>query len=297
MLGRTQKKNINIPLSVPSKMQKVYVENYLRATKESDKFFLFACDHKIEHLNKDFYGEGVSPNAVTPEHMFKIASFAPVGAFATQLGLISLYASDYKNVNYVVKLNSKTNLVPTEQKDPLSLNINTVEDVVEFKKNSGLSIVGIGYTIYLGSEFESSMLRQASRAVLEAHQNGLIAILWIYPRGKAIKSEQDADLIAGATGVACALGADFVKVNPPEGPDCEQCAKLFKQAVLAAGRTKVICAGGSLKDKAYFLQTIGKFIHLGGINGVAIGRNIYQRSLEDAIDTCKQIDEVLRKNF
>jgi len=293
MLGRFKKKDVNVPLSVPSRMSSMYLENYLKATRNSGKLFLFACDHKIEHLNRDFYGEGISPQAATPEHMFKIAANSPIGAFATQLGLISLYGKEYKNVNYIVKINSKTNLVSTEQKDPLSLSLNTMEDVIAFKKNSGLSIVGIGYTIYLGSEFEARMLQQASHAIFKAHENGLIAILWIYPRGKAVKSEFDVDLIAGAAGVACALGADFVKINPPEAADVEQRAKLFKQVVLAAGRTKVICAGGPLKDKVYALQTIEKFVHVGGIDGVAIGRNIYQRPLDEAVDFCKQVEKIL----
>ena len=73
------------------------------------------------------------------------------------------------------------------------------------RKNSKLNILGIGYTIYLGSEYESAMLNAAAQAIFEAHQNGLIVVLRIYPRGTAVGNEKDPHLIAGAAGVAAAL--------------------------------------------------------------------------------------------
>ena len=44
----------------------------------------------------------------------------------------------------------------------------------------------------------------------------MIAVVWIYPRGAAVKDEHDPHLIAGAAGLGCSLGADFVKVNYPK---------------------------------------------------------------------------------
>ena len=37
---------------------------------------LFACDQKVEHLNKDFYGEGIDIADAEPEHLFKIGDQA-----------------------------------------------------------------------------------------------------------------------------------------------------------------------------------------------------------------------------
>ena len=88
------------------------------------------------------------------------------------------------------------------------------------------------------------MLAEAAQAVLEAHQHGLLTVLWIYPRGAAVKDEKDPHLIAGATGVAACLGSDFVKVNAPKKEGTAS-AVLPQEATLAAGRTKVVCAGGS----------------------------------------------------
>jgi len=270
-----------------------YLKNYSKATHDSGKLFLFAGDQKIEHLNEDFYGTAIPEECASPKHLFEIASKAKVGVFATQLGLISQYASDYKNINYVVKLNSKTNLVPIKQSEPISALLSTVDEVVDFAQESELSIVGVGYTVYLGSEYESLMLQEAAQIVSEAHQNGLLAILWMYPKGKAIKNERDANLIAGAAGVGACLGADFVKVNPPEAKDSLKSSQLLKQAVLAAGKTKVICSGGKRIDEKEFLTQLSQQINYGGTSGCAVGRNIHQKTLNDAIKFCNAISAII----
>jgi len=57
---------------------------------------LFAGDQKVEHLNDDFFGEGISGDDADAEHMFRIASRGRVGIFATQLGLVARYGNDYR---------------------------------------------------------------------------------------------------------------------------------------------------------------------------------------------------------
>ncbi len=249
---------------------------------------LFAGDQKAEHLNDDFYGEGIHPDDNDPEHLFRIASRAKIGVFATQLGLIARYGMDYPQIPYLVKLNSKTNLVKTSQRDPFSNQWIDVRQVADFRDSSGLKILGVGYTVYLGSEYEAEMLRQAAQAVYGAHQHGLVTVLWIYPRGKAVKDEKDPHLIAGATGVAACLGTDFVKVNYPrkEGHESKE---IFKEAILAAGRTRVVCAGGSSVDAESFFKRLHDQIHVSGAAGNATGRNIHQKSLEEAVRMCNAV--------
>ncbi|WP_390893624.1 beta/alpha barrel domain-containing protein [Methanococcus aeolicus] len=280
------REDVLVPAGVPENMKEEYISNYLNMTKNTGKLMLFAGDQKIEHLNDEFYGEGIPLDDATPEHLFKIASKAKIGTFATQLGLIARYGKKYSDINYLVKMNSKTHLVKTNQRDPISKALVSIEDIVEFKKNSGLNIAGVGYTIYIGSEFESEMLVEASKIIYEAHKNGLVVVLWIYPRGKAVKDEGDPHLIAGATGVGACLGADFVKVNYPK---CENPAEVFKEAILAAGETKVICAGGSSIDPKAFLQMLYDQIHISGAGGNATGRNIHQKTLKEAVNLCNAI--------
>lgn len=285
--------DLKVPLDVPMNARDEYIRNYTEITSGSGRLMLFAGDQKVEHLNDDFYGQGIAEDDADPEHLFRIASRGRIGVFATQLGLIARYGMDYPEVPYLVKLNSKTNLVKTSQADPLSRAWLDVSQVMEFRRETGLRILGVGYTVYPGSEHEAVMLREAAQVVREAHRHGLVVVLWMYPRGKAVKDEHDPHLIAGACGIAAALGSDFVKVNYPRG---ENPALAFREAVMAAGRTKVICAGGSSEDPEVFLRRLHEQIHISGASGNATGRNIHQKRLEDAIRMCNAIYAITVEN-
>ncbi len=276
------KANDYLPADVPAESEGIFLENFEKSTGGSGRLMLFAGDQKVEHLNNDFFGADIPAEDNDPEHLFKIASRAKIGVFATQFGLISRYARDYKEVPYLIKLNSKTNLVPYDAKDPYSQQWLEVEDIVRFKQSSGLDIRGVGYTVYLGGEHEHSMLREAARIVHEAHRHGMLAVLWMYPKGPFVKDEHDAHLIAGAAGVAACLGADFAKVKVPYDQGTFK-PELLKEATQAAGRTGVLCEGGSKIDEAAFLKELYEQIHIGGSRGNGTGRNIHQRPLEEAI--------------
>ena len=283
--------DVKVPANVSPGARDRYIENYLKITRGTGRVALFAGDQKIEHLNADFFGEGIPIDDAEPEHLFRIASAAKPGCFAAQLGLVAAYGPDYPDINYLVKLNSKTNLVKVTQRDPASLCLHAVDDVLDVAENSGLSIVGVGYTIYLGSEFESDMLTEAAQVIHEAHSNGLCVVLWIYPRGAAVKDEKCPHLIAGATGTALCLGSDFVKVNYPKVTEGTK-AEAFKEAVVAGGRTGVIVSGGSSRDVRAFLQDLHDQIHIAGARGNATGRNIHQKPLDEAIRMCQAINSI-----
>ncbi len=287
--------HINTPLDVALEHRKTYEKNINLITQESGRLMLFAGDQKVEHLNNDFFGENISSDDNSPQHLFEIASKGRIGVFATQMGFISKYGMDYPKVPYLIKLNSKTNLVPPSQKDPMSNAWFNIGDVLEFQKSSRLHITGIGYTIYLGSEYESQMLEEAAKLIYAAHWHGMIAVIWAYPRGKAVHEEKDPHLVAGAAGVAAALGADFVKVTYPRAMTTPA-EESLKEAVAAAGRTKLICAGGSQTDVSSFLQTLHDQIHISGASGNATGRNIHQKSLGEAVKFCNAISAITFDN-
>jgi len=282
---------IVIPLDVPPAMREAYYANYNKMTHGSGRLMLFAGDQKVEHLNDDFYGAGVTPENANPEHMFRIASQARIGVLATQIGLIARYGMDYPQLPYLVKMNSKTSLIKTSQRDPQSRQWQTMEQLARFRENSGLQIMGIGYTIYPGSQFESESYAEVARLIFDAHQQGLVTVVWAYPRGKAVANELNPHLVAGVAGVAACLGTDFVKVNFPEIKEGATAA-VFQEAVQAAGRTKVICAGGKSTGAEDFLTLLHDQIHVGGAAGNATGRNIHQRPLDEAVRFCNAISAV-----
>ncbi len=287
--------DIKIPLDVPRAMRDAYMFNYNLITAGSGRLMLFAGDQKIEHLNDDFFGAGIAEDDADPEHLFRIASKAKIGVLAAQLGLIVRYAEDYPSVPYLVKMNSKSHLVNVAQKDPVSPQLWSVEQIVNIAEESGIKIAGVGYTIYLGSENEADMLAEAAQIINDAHFYGLVSVLWIYPRGKAVGDEKDPHLIAGAAGVAACLGSDFVKVNAPK-KDGKSSPELLREAVRAAGRTKLVCAGGSTTTEEKFLSELYDQIHVGGASGNATGRNIHQKSLDDAVKFCNAIYAITVEN-
>ena len=287
--------DVKVPLDVPAGMRDVYLANYNLITQGSGRLMLFAGDQKMEHLNDDFYGEGIPADDGDPEHLFRIASQGKVGVFAAQLGLITRYAMDYPEIPYLVKMNSKTHLVGVSQKDPVSHQLWSVGQLVDICAENDIKIAGIGYTIYLGSENEAEMLAEATSLINDAHFHGLVTVLWIYPRGKAVKDEKDPHLIAGAAGVAACLGSDFVKVNAPK-KDGKSGAELLQEAVQAAGRTKVVCAGGSSTSEEKFLSELYDQIHVGGASGNATGRNIHQKPLAEAVKFCNAIYAITVEN-
>lgn len=270
------------PCDVPSRYRRTFAHNYTAITRGTDRLFLFAADHKMEKLDP-----------INPEDFFVIAASAHIGAFATHLGLIARYGMLYKNINYIVKLNGKTNIAPTTQKDPCSRALWSVDQIVTFQKQSGLNIRGIGYTIYLGSDHEEEMLAEAAQTVYQAHQHGLVAILWIYPRGRALSDETAVEYAAGAAGIAASLGSDFVKIKVPHAIEAVSSAELLQQVVKSAGNTRVLYSGGEKQEATTFLRGLYDYLHTGKVSGAAIGRNIYGHDFAHAIKMAEAIAAIV----
>jgi fructose-bisphosphate aldolase / 6-deoxy-5-ketofructose 1-phosphate synthase len=283
---------IHIPYDVPKTKHAEYLKNFRTATRGTGKLLMFACDQKVEHLNDDFVGLGISPEVADAKHYFEIAKRAHIGVLGSQLGLIAKYGDICPETPFIIKANSKTNIIQRSDRDPFSNRWLPMDDIIEFKKNSGLNIVGVGYTVYIGSTYESESFGQAARIVYKAHQEGLLAIVWMYPRGRAVKNEEDIHLLAGGAGVAVCLGADFVKINYPYSQGTVQAARKFQEVVRAAGRTGVICIGGKKMPVRKFLEQVHNQINVSGTMGVAIGRNIFQRPLDEAIRMADSIAAV-----
>ncbi len=273
--------DVVVPADVPQASKDKYIQTYLKTTHATGNLMLFAGDQKFEHLNDDFYGGNIPLDDNDPEHLFRIAERGTIGVFATQFGLIARYGNLYPDIPYVVKVNSKSHLLKGE---PASSSLIEPESIVTLIQN-GLNIAGIGYTVYLGSANEEQMFAEAGRMMTFAHQHGLIGVIWCYPRGAAVPDEKEPHLIAGAAGIAACLGADFVKVNAPskEGADPNE---IFKEAVGAAGRCGVITTGGSSIAEESFLQGLWDQINITGTRGNATGRNIHQKTLQDAVRMC-----------
>ena len=173
-------------------------------------------------------------------------------------------------------------MVKTSQRDPVSQAMWEMDDVMALTHN-GINVVGIGYTIYIGSEYEHDMMTEAAQFIRQAHELGMIAVVWMYPRGQAVADEKDPQLIAGAAGVAACIGADFAKVNYPRAFEGMTQPESLAIAAQAAGRTGIICSGGGSLPALEFLERLHAQMSVGNCMGAATGRNIHQRDTESAV--------------
>jgi DhnA family fructose-bisphosphate aldolase class Ia len=147
--------------------------------------------------------------------------------------------------------------------DPYSPQICTVDEAIAF------GAVAVGYTIYIGSEFEQKMFAEFAQIEKDAHAKGIPTIVWMYPRGKATEGKDKAGLIEYGARVALELGSDMVKLHYPGTPEA------MKRVVEVAGKTKVVVAGGEKATDEEFLALVKNVMDAGAC-GMAVGRNIWQ---------------------
>lgn len=277
---------MNIPLTVTNEAKEKYYKNMCTITNHCSRIVLFTYDHRLEHLAYDFYGENVTNNAVDVEHAFFIASKSTITAFVTQFGLIARYGDQFRNIPYLVKLTGKVP-IRTFTNDAYNYPLCYVQDVIELQKNSGLQILGVAVTIYLGSIFEEHMIQYASEAIKQAHKQGMIAFLFMYIRGENL-NQKDLMLLAGAASIANVLGADFVKLHVPADVRIEDTKKIRS----AAGNTRILYAGGDKVETKVLLNRLTFQFENNMCDGVAVGRNLFQREAKEAIVLVDQIRRI-----
>lgn len=242
-----------------------------KITKNGKALFL-AYDQGFEHGPTDFNDENVDP-----EKVLKIADSGDFTGVVLQKGIAEKYywKRGYK-VPLIVKLNGKTNLV--KDQDPYSPQVCSVEEALSYGAKA------VGYTVYIGSEYEPIMVQDFGIIEQQAEEVGIPVIGWMYPRGKNIPDENDPKVIAYAARVGLELGADIVKVRYTGD------IASFKWVVASAGKTKVVVMGGSKLPEEKFLKMVEEVMEAGAI-GMAVGRNVWQSS--DPLAVSKKIANII----
>ncbi|MFA4960724.1 MAG: fructose-bisphosphate aldolase [Candidatus Pacearchaeota archaeon] len=238
------------------------------------KTMMLAYDQGLEHGPSDFNDKNIDPLFI-----IDIAKKGKYNAVIFQKGIAEKYNKEIKKagVPLIVKLNGKTSLYKGE---PMSRQLCSVEEAIM------LGAKGVGYTIYIGSRNESDMLSEFEKIQEEAHKKGLAVVAWIYPRGKDVRNENNPDLMIYACRVGLEIGADIIKIRYCGNKDD------LARAVRAAGRARVVIAGGAKKDRKEFLGQTKEIIDVGA-TGLAVGRNVWQDS--DPINISNQIKKVIWK--
>ncbi len=241
----------------------------------NDRGILLAYDHGFEHGPSDF-----DERSIDPAWIMEIANSGHFTGVVCQKGIAAhYYDKNVHKVPLVVKLNGKTSF--HKEEEPLSLQNCDIDEAIE------LGAVGVGYTIYVGSENEQQMIKEFSKIEREAHQKGLFVIGWMYPRGKHVTEDTDRDILAYSARLALELNADAVKIKYTGD------VASFKWVVKSAGKLKIFVVGGPRTDMPLQLIDSAKEILEAGAVGFAIGRNIWQS--KDPIDSANQLAQAIYK--
>ena len=225
----------------------------------SGKALFLAYDQGLEHGPTDFTDANIDPNSI-----LEIASRGGYTGVILQKGIAEKYYTKHslaKNIPLILKLNGKTNLVV--DKEPYSPQICSVEEAVS------LGAKAVGYTIYVGSEYEERMFSEFAAIEEDAHKEGLPIVAWMYPRGKATIGKDKEELCAYGARVGLELGADIIKLQYPGSIEA------LSWAVKAAGEAKIVVSGGHKMPEEDFFLLAHDVVEAGAI-GMAVGRNIWQ---------------------
>lgn len=245
---------------------------------------ILAMDHGLEHGPVDF--EPV-PETIDPETVFETATHDAVTAIAVQKGVAEGYYPSYEDdVNLLVKLNGTSNLWMGEPDSSVNCSVEYAADI---------GADAVGFTLYAGSNHEVEMAEEFRTAQEAAREHDLPMIMWSYPRGQGLKNDTKPSVISYATRIALELGADVAKVKYPGSQDA------MAHACDAAGDMKVVMSGGSKTSDEAFISTVEGVMAAGG-NGLAVGRNVWQReeperildALEGVIFEGKETEAVLQ---
>jgi class I fructose-bisphosphate aldolase len=238
------------------------------------KALFLAYDQGLEHGPTDFNDKNVDPN-----YIIEIAKKGGYTGVVFQKGIARKYNKEIRKskVPLIVKLNGKTNLFKGE---PIARQLCTVKEAVK------LGADAVGYTIYIGSDYEDEMMQEFTKIQREAHAKGLPVIAWIYPRGRSIKGKKEKELMAYSARTGLEIGADIIKIKY-DGKIAD-----LKWAVKSAGKTKIVIAGGVKKGETQLLKQTKEIISAGAI-GLAIGRNIWQN--KKPLEITKKIKQIIFK--
>jgi class I fructose-bisphosphate aldolase len=252
-------------------------------------------DHGLEHGPRDFAG---NPDAADPAYVVKLAVDGGFSGIALQIGTARQFFWDFAGeVPLILKLNGKTDIPPDDE--ALSPVHASVEEAVQ------LGADAVGYTLYVGSPRQVDDLVQLRTVRQDAERLGMPLIIWAYPRGSAIRARGGRDsfyAVDYAARVAAELGADLVKVNwpdrtarsgvPPAYDREVTPAEMLQAVVGSAGRSLVLLSGGERADDD---QTFGRVQEAlaAGVTGLIFGRNVWQRSRDEALRFAARLHDVL----
>jgi class I fructose-bisphosphate aldolase len=272
---------------------------------------ILPVDQGIEHSA----GASFAPNPAyfDPENIVKLAIEGGCNAVASTLGVLGSVARKYAHrIPFLLKLNHNEFLTYPNTYDQIKF--------ASVRQAFDMGAMGVGATIYFGSEESKRQIQEVTEMFQHAHELGMFTVLWCYLRNPAFKTK-DADyhVAADLTGQANHLGvtieADIIKQKLPEnngGYNALNFGKTSKKvysdlttnhpidltryqvANCYMGRAGLINSGGASAGESDLKEAVTTAVinkRAGGM-GLISGRKAFQRPIKEGIGLLNAIQDV-----
>jgi class I fructose-bisphosphate aldolase len=272
---------------------------------------ILPVDQGIEHSA----GASFAPNRAyfDPEHIVELAMEGGCNAVASTLGVLGSVARKYAHkIPFLMKFNHNEFISYPNAFDQIRF--------ASVRQGYDMGAVGVGATVYFGSEESKRQLQEVSEMFAQAHELGMFTVLWCYLRNSAFKTkETDYHLAADLTGQANHLGvtieADIIKQKLPEnngGFNALNFGKTHKKvyselttdhpidltryqvANCYMGRAGLINSGGASSGESDLKEAVRTAVinkRAGGM-GLISGRKAFQRPVAEGIRLLTAIQDV-----
>src|SRR5712691_7297263 len=295
------------PARVLTSLQALLDHGRLAATRYVS---ILPVDQGIEHSA----GASFAPNPAyfDPENIVKLAIDGGCNAVASTLGVLGSVARKYAHkIPFLLKLNHNEFLSYPNSFDQIRF--------ANIRQGFDMGAMGVGATIYFGSEESKRQIQEVTGWFHQAHELGMFTVLWCYLRNPAFKTkETDYHVAADLTGQANHLGvtieADIIKQKLPEnngGYTAINFGKTDKRvynelttdnpidltryqlANCYMGRAGLINSGGASgqNDFAEAVRTAVINKRAGGM-GLISGRKAFQRPMAEGVRLLSTIQDV-----
>jgi fructose-bisphosphate aldolase, class I len=272
---------------------------------------ILPVDQGVEHSA----GASFAPNPMyfDPENLVKLAIEGGCNAVTSTLGVLGSVARKYAHkIPFVLKLNHNEFLSYPNSFDQIRF--------ASVKQAFEMGAMGVGATIYFGSEESKRQLQEVTEMFHHAHGLGMFTVLWCYLRNAAFKTKDaDYSMAADLTGQANHLGvtieADIIKQKLPENnggftalnfgkTDKRVYSQLttdhpidltrYQVVNCYMGRAGLINSGGASGGDSDLKEAVKTAVinkRAGGM-GLISGRKAFQRPMADGVKLLNAIQDV-----
>jgi class I fructose-bisphosphate aldolase len=299
--------NSDRPVNVLRNLRSLYHNGRLGGT---GYLSILPVDQGIEHSA----GASFAPNPIyfDPENIIRLAVEGGCNGVASTLGVLGMMSRRYAHrIPFIVKINHNELLTyPNSYDQRLFGNVKQCFD---------MGAVGVGATIYFGSEESRRQIEEISDVFAAAHELGMFTVLWCYLRNSAFKKDGTdyhtaADLTGQANHLGVTIQADIVKQKQPQtnggftAIDFGKTSPLvyekltsdhpidltrYQVANCYMGRVGLINSGGASgkNDLQQAVRTAVINKRAGG-SGLISGRKAFQKPMKDGVEILNAIQDV-----